>query len=326
MDSLQTIKQRFSIIGNNNQLNIALQKAIRVAPTDISVLVTGESGVGKEVIPKIIHSLSHRKHAKYIAVNCGAIPEGTIDSELFGHEKGSFTGAHERKIGKFEFANGGTIFLDEISTMNTAMQIKLLRVLQDKTFYRVGSTVPIKVDVRIIAATNTDIEEEVKKGTFREDLFYRFNVLRINIPPLAKRPEDIEPLAIFFLKMYSRQFQKDILGFSDEALKALKNYHWPGNVRELKNIIERSIVLTENKSITLEDLPLDISIIKKYEQNKSPNMKETKKELDSYEKDFLIKRLKEYRWNKIKTANSLGIHRNTLLYKIKKFNILKETT
>ena len=291
-----------------------------------TILITGKSGTGKEVIAREIHFSGNDKKKPFVPVHTGALSDGIIESELFGHEKGSFTGAHERKIGKFEFANGGTIFLDEISTMNTAMQIKLLRVLQDKTFYRVGSTVPIKVDVRIIAATNTDIEEEVKKGTFREDLFYRFNVLRINIPPLAKRPEDIEPLAIFFLKMYSRQFQKDILGFSDEALKALKNYHWPGNVRELKNIIERSIVLTENKSITLEDLPLDISIIKKYEQNKSPNMKETKKELDSYEKDFLIKRLKEYRWNKIKTANSLGIHRNTLLYKIKKFNILKETT
>ena len=198
MESIQAIKQRFGIIGNDPGLNRAIEKAIQVAPTDISCLVTGESGVGKEAIPKIIHSLSHRKHGKYIAVNCGAIPEGTIDSELFGHERGAFTGAHQRKIGKFEMANGGTIFLDEIGELAPELQVKLLRVIQQKKIERVGSAEEIPIDARIIAATNKNLEEMVKEGTFREDLFYRLNVHRISPVPLRERMEDLPYLIDYF--------------------------------------------------------------------------------------------------------------------------------
>ena len=191
LDSLQTIKQRFGIIGNNNQLNVALQKAMRVAPTDISVLVTGESGVGKEVIPKIIHNLSHRKHAKYIAVNCGAIPEGTIDSELFGHEKGSFTGASQTRNGYFEVADGGTIFLDEVGELPLTTQVRLLRVLENGEFLKVGSSKVQKTNVRIVAATNLNMPDAIQKGKFREDLYYRLSTVEIHLPPLRDRTDDI---------------------------------------------------------------------------------------------------------------------------------------
>ena len=190
MENLQAIKQRFGIIGNNEKLNRALEKAIQVAPTDISVLVTGESGVGKEAVPKIIHSLSHRKHAKYIAVNCGAIPEGTIDSELFGHEKGAFTGATQTRSGYFEVADGGTIFLDEVGELPLTTQVRLLRVLENGEFVRVGSNKVLKTDVRVVAATNVDLEERVANGKFREDLFYRLNTVTIKVPALKDRPEE----------------------------------------------------------------------------------------------------------------------------------------
>ena len=203
MESIQAIKQRFGIIGMNPLLDRALEKAVRVATTDISVLVTGESGVGKENIPKIIHQYSHRKHAKYIAVNCGAIPEGTIDSELFGHEKGAFTGAVDQRIGRFEQANGGTLFLDEIGDMPLDSQTRLLRVLSNKEFYRVGGDKPIKVDVRIIAATHQNLNNLVSQKSFREDLFYRLNVIKINVPALRERKEDIDILTKYFLKNHS---------------------------------------------------------------------------------------------------------------------------
>jgi len=250
LDSLQTIKQRFGIIGNNIQLNLALQKAIRVAPTDISVLVTGESGVGKEVIPKIIHNLSHRKHAKYIAVNCGAIPEGTIDSELFGHEKGSFTGATQARSGYFEVADGGTIFLDEVGELPLTTQVRLLRVLENGEFLKVGSSKVQKTDVRIVAATNLNMMVAIQKGKFREDLYYRLSTVEIHLPPLRDRHDDIHLLFRKFASDFAQKYNMPTLRLDENAIKTLVNYSWKGNIRQLRNLTEQISVIEQNRTIT----------------------------------------------------------------------------
>lgn len=254
MDSLQTIKQRFGIIGNNHMLNVALEKAVRVAPTDISVLVTGESGVGKEIIPKIIHQLSHRKHSKYIAVNCGAIPEGTIDSELFGHEKGSFTGATQSRNGYFEEADGGTIFLDEVGELPLPTQVRLLRVLETGEFMKVGSSKAQKTDVRIVAATNVKIMVAIQKGEFREDLYYRLSTVEIHLPPLRDRSEDIHLLFRKFASDFAIKYKMPTIKIEDEAISTLLNYPWNGNIRQLKNITEQLSVIEQNRNITKEVL------------------------------------------------------------------------
>ncbi|MCK5822558.1 MAG: sigma-54-dependent Fis family transcriptional regulator [Bacteroidales bacterium] len=251
---VQQIKQRFGIIGNSNKLNRALEIAIQVAPTDMSVLISGESGTGKETFPKIIHHLSSRKHGQYIAVNCGAIPEGTIDSELFGHEKGAFTGAHESRKGYFEFADNGTIFLDEIGELPISSQVRLLRVLELGEFIKVGSSKVIKTNVRVVAATNVDIVDAVKKGKFREDLYYRLNTVPILVPPLRKRPEDIHLLFRKFAYDYAERYQMPTLQLSEEAVRILTNYPWPGNIRQLKNITEQISVIEKNKQITAETI------------------------------------------------------------------------
>ena len=250
MESIQSIKQRFEIIGNDVKLNRALEKAIQVAPTDISVLVTGESGVGKESIPKIIHSLSHRKHAKYIAVNCGAIPEGTIDSELFGHEKGAFTGATSTRSGYFEVADGGTIFLDEVGELPLTTQVRLLRVLENGEFLKVGSSQTQKTDVRIVAATNVNMFEAIKKEKFREDLYYRLSTVEINIPPLRERQNDIHLLFRKFASDFGQKYKMPTLRLSDEAIQLLLKYRWPGNIRQLRNIAEQISVLEESRAIS----------------------------------------------------------------------------
>lgn len=250
MEQLQNIKQRFGIIGNNNQLNLALQKAIRVAPTDISVLVSGESGVGKEVIPKIIHSLSHRKHAKYIAVNCGAIPEGTIDSELFGHEKGSFTGATQSRSGYFEVADGGTIFLDEVGELPLTTQVRLLRVLENGEFLKVGSSHVQKTNVRIVAATNINMIEAIHKGKFREDLYYRLSTVEIHLPPLRDREEDIHLLFRKFASDFAQKYKMPTIRLDDSAVNTLISYPWKGNIRQLKNITEQISVIEQARNIT----------------------------------------------------------------------------
>ncbi|MCB0472396.1 MAG: sigma-54-dependent Fis family transcriptional regulator, partial [Flavobacteriaceae bacterium] len=228
MENLQTIKQRFGIIGNDMQLNRAIEKAIRVAATDISVLVTGESGVGKESIPKIIHQLSHRKHAKYIAVNCGAIPEGTIDSELFGHEKGSFTGATQTRNGYFEVADGGTIFLDEVGELPLTTQVRLLRVLENGEFIKVGSSKVQKTNVRIVAATNLNMMEAIQKGKFREDLYYRLSTVEIHLPPLRDRDEDIHLLFRKFASDFAQKYNMPTIRLEPGALNVLMNYSWKG--------------------------------------------------------------------------------------------------
>ena len=265
MISLQALKQRFEIIGNSIGLNRALEKAIQVAPTDISLLITGESGVGKEVIPKIAHQLSHRKHSKFIAVNCGAIPEGTIDSELFGHEKGAFTGATQTRAGYFEVADGGTIFLDEVGEFPLTTQVRLLRVLENGEFIKVGSSKVQKTNVRIVAATNVNMHEAIKKNKFREDLYYRLSTVEINLPPLRKRPNDIHLLFRKFCSDFAQKYSMPAIKLDDEAIHVLKNYRWAGNIRQLKNIAEQLSVLEENRLISKE-------VIKDYLPNVSENL------------------------------------------------------
>lgn len=254
MESVQAIKQRFEIIGNDPKLNRAIEKAIQVAPTDISVLVTGESGVGKENIPRIIHALSHRKHGKYIAVNCGAIPEGTIDSELFGHEKGAFTGATGTREGYFEVADGGTIFLDEVGELPLTTQVRLLRVLENGEFIKVGSSQVQKTNVRIVAATNVNMFDAIEKGKFREDLYYRLSTVEIMLPPLRERKEDIHLLFRKFSSDFAHKYKMPPIKLDDDAVALLQKFRWGGNIRQLRNAAEQISVLEANRNITLATL------------------------------------------------------------------------
>ena len=251
---LQSIKQRFEIIGNSPLLNRAIEKAVQVAPTDISVLVTGESGVGKENIPKIIHSQSARKHNPYIAVNCGAIPEGTIDSELFGHEKGSFTGATSARKGYFEEADSGTIFLDEVAELPLSTQVRLLRVLETGEFMKVGSSKVQKTDVRIVAATNVPMDEAIGKDHFREDLYYRLNTVEIHLPPLRDRAEDIHLLFRKFASDFANKYHMPTLQLNNEAVELINHYRWPGNIRQLKNFTEEISVIETERIVTAQTI------------------------------------------------------------------------
>lgn len=251
---IQSVKQRFGIIGNSPALNRAIDIAMQVAPTDISVLINGESGTGKEIMPQIIHNLSHRKHNKYIAVNCGAIPEGTIDSEFFGHEKGSFTGASEARKGYFEVADGGTVFLDEIAEMPLQTQVRLLRVLESGEFMKVGSSKIQKTDVRIVAATNKDLPTEIEKGKFREDLYYRLNTVPVELPPLRKRREDILLIFRKFAVDFSDKYRMPPISLEEDAQQYLVSFDWPGNIRQLRNLTEQMSVIENRRSIDAQTL------------------------------------------------------------------------
>jgi len=287
MESIQAIKQRFGIIGNDAALNRAIEKAIQVAPTDISVLVTGESGVGKESIPKIIHQLSHRKHGKYIAVNCGAIPEGTIDSELFGHEKGSFTGATQTRSGYFEVADGGTIFLDEVGELPLTTQVRLLRVLENGEFIKVGSSKVQKTNVRIVAATNMDMFDAIKKEKFREDLYYRLSTIDIHLPALRARKEDIHLLFRKFASDFALKYKMPTIKLSDDAVIMLVKYRWSGNIRQLRNVAEQVSVLEHKREITTEILR---NYLPDTGQNLPAVINTSKKESDfSNEREILYK-------------------------------------
>ena len=285
---IQNIKQRFEIIGTSTGLDRAIEKAVRVAPTDITVLVTGESGVGKESFPKIIHQLSHRKHNKFIAVNCGAIPEGTIDSELFGHEKGAFTGATSTRSGYFEVADGGTIFLDEVGELPLTTQVRLLRVLENGEFIKVGSSKVQKTDVRIVAATNLDMEDAISKGKFREDLYYRLSTVEIEILPLRQRKSDIILLFRKFASDFAKKYKMPTVRLNEDAQKMIQNYRWNGNIRQLKNIAEQLSVLEQERAITG-------SMISYYLPDQKNNLPALILENKNWLKDYILWELKFFK-------------------------------
>lgn len=308
------------IISRSPRMKNVFELIEKVSRTSSNVLVTGESGTGKELVARAIQSRSERSNKPFVAVNCGAVPTELMESELFGHEKGSFTGAHARKIGKFEYADGGTVFLDEVSTLPTQLQIKLLRVLQEKTFERVGSNVPIKVDIRVIAAANADLEKEVREARFREDLYYRLKVVPIELPPLRERKEDIPLLIRHFLDKHSRKCNKSVKGITPEAIEALARYSWPGNVRELENLVERLVVLARDGGmITYDDLPTGAFCTDLYEQ--PAGARDLKDAVRTFERHYISGVLARNNWNRLAAAREMNVHRNTLLMKIKELDI-----
>ncbi len=307
-------KASFSkIIGNSPAFIKIIDMIPKVAPTRSTVLLSGESGTGKEILAEAIHFASHRGEGPFVKINCGALTETLLESELFGHEKGAFTGAHQQRMGRFEMANGGTLFLDEIGEMSLGMQVKLLRVLQDGCFERVGSSRTIQVDVRIIAATNRDLEKGVQEGQFRQDLFYRLNVITIEVPPLRERVEDIPLLAGYFLNKYSELNNKNILSFSSEVGRVLSHYPWPGNVRELENILERAVSLCQTQTIELSDLP---SRLAKSSYAESHLMIPIGISLDEVEQAVLVKTLLKTKGDKKAAARLLGISLSSLYNKL----------
>jgi len=303
------------VISQSPLMHSVFRDAALVAPSDSRVLITGESGVGKEVLADTIHAWSKRSEAPIIKINCAAIPENLLESELFGHEKGSFTGAHQKRTGHFEAANGGTIFLDEIGEMSPGLQAKLLRITQDGCFRRVGSNLDLKTDVRILAATNRDLEKQIEEGGFREDLYYRLNVLELNIPPLRERPEDILPLAMHFIKLFVQGKPR----FSNSVVECLKNYSWPGNVRELKNAMERAALVSRGEIILPEHLTKRIraeieSTRKSAVELSTPT--DTQR-LEEIERDAILQALRDHGFNRTETAKTLAISRRSLTYKLK---------
>jgi Nif-specific regulatory protein len=292
----------------------------RVAPSDASVLILGESGVGKELIAEQLHLLSRRAEKPFVRVNCAALPENLLESELFGHVKGAFTDAISNRAGRFEAADGGTIFLDEIAELPLRLQAKLLRVIQQKTFERVGSSETIKVDVRIIAATNRDIEKLVQNQEFRSDLYYRLNVLPIHIPPLRERLDDIPPLAEHFLLKYARETNRGIMHFSDSAVQCMMGYSWPGNIRELENAIERAVLIAKGNLITADDLMIGNKAEPSYKQFEGKDLKEA---IILFKRHYIQASLEQNRWNQTETARHLQIQRTYLSRLIKELNILQ---
>lgn len=307
------------IIGKSDHINEIKSRINAIADVDSTILIMGETGTGKEIVAQEIHYNSKRRNKPLIKVNCAALAKTVLESELFGHERGAFTGAFNLKKGKFELAHGGTIFLDEIGELPIDVQVKLLRVLQEKEFERVGGIKTIKADFRLITATNKDLKKEVEEGRFREDLFYRLNVIPIYLKPLRERKEDILPLAEYFLKKYSKELNRNVKGFDEQALKIINHYDWPGNVRELKNIIERCVVFCKRDKITPEEIPQEI----KSKTSMSESSKPLKKALDEFEKQYIISSLNENNWNIKQTSEKIGIARKNLYEKIRKYRIKK---
>lgn len=301
------------------QMKHILRIIVAISNTSTSVLISGETGTGKEIIAQTIHKTSIRANKPFIGINCGAIPSELMESELFGHEKGAFSGAHKKAIGKLEYANGGTVFLDEISSLHLPLQAKLLRVLQEKTFEPVGSLTQVKLDVRFIAATNSNLVEDIKKGKFREDLYYRLNVLPINIPPLRERVEEIPLLFNYFAEKYAKEQKKIITGIEENVKKLFMAYSWPGNIRELQNIMEMLVSLTENGGIIREEaLPKNFF---ESEEKKINFPLEYEQIIRSFERKIIIKILEKSGWKKNKAAKLMQIHRNTLSNKLKQLGI-----
>ncbi len=307
VDSLESVQD---LIGKSEGIKKVLREVESVAPTNSSVIITGESGTGKELIARAIHANSQRKFYPLVSVHCGALTESLLESELFGHEKGAFTGALFNRKGRFEMADSGTIFLDEIATISTKMQIELLRVLETKSFMRVGGNKEITSDFRVICATNRDLKSMVEKGTFREDLYYRLNVMNIHIPPLRERQEDIPLLVDHFIQKYCLSMNKPLITIDPPALKRILEYKFPGNIRELENMIERAIVVGNGKKILLKDLPLGKDIVDSSVES-----------LDDFEKTFILQILNKYSWNISRTAQALKVDRVTLYNKIKKYGL-----
>ncbi len=330
-DSLRELAfQDQEMTGNSRSMSKLKEQIKLVAPTNASVLINGENGTGKELVARSIHYYSLRRNKPFLEINCAAIPEALIESELFGHEKGAFTGAVAQKKGKFDLADGGTIFLDEIGDMSLKTQAKLLRILQERKFERVGGTRTIEVDVRVIAATNKILEEEMKAGNFREDLFYRLNVVPFTVPPLRERNEDICQLTDHFLSIFCNREGRDFKVFTPEALRLMKNYDWPGNVRELKNIVERLVIMTPDTTIQVNHLPSyiadkhtireEVAPLRENVQDRS-TLREAREE---FEKEFIILKLEENHWNISKTAESIELERSNLYRKIKSYGIDKK--
>jgi two-component system response regulator AtoC len=312
-----------AIVGRHARMIRLYELIARVAATPATVLITAESGTGKELVARAIHHQSDRRGQPFVAVNLAAIPDTLLESELFGHEKGAFTGAHSRKPGKFELAHGGTLFLDEVGSLRIDLQAKLLRALQEREVERLGGTRPVPVDVRIIAATNVDLRQAVRARAFREDLFYRLNVVPIGVPPLRERKDDIPLLVGHFIQKYAREFKKDVRSVSAGALPALEAYDWPGNVRELENIIERSVALATRPVIRLEDLPLDLAMHEAAASRGTgdaaqPTLKEAR---ERFEQAYVVRALEHEDWNQSRAARALGIHRNTLIARLAAWRI-----
>jgi DNA-binding NtrC family response regulator len=307
VDSLESVED---LIGKSDAIKKVLREVESVAPTNSSVIITGESGTGKELIARAIHANSLRKFYPLVSVHCGALTESLLESELFGHEKGAFTGALYNRKGRFEMADSGTIFLDEIATISSKMQVELLRVLETKSFIRVGGNKEITSDFRVICATNRDLKSMVEKGSFREDLYYRLNVMNIHVPPLRERVEDIPLLADYFISKYCTSMNKPVIPMDSAALKRILEYQFPGNIRELENMIERAIVVGNGKKIQLQDLPFGKDIIDSSVES-----------LDDFEKAFILQILNKYSWNISRTAQALKVDRVTLYNKIKKYGL-----
>ncbi|MBW4055717.1 MAG: sigma-54-dependent Fis family transcriptional regulator [Proteobacteria bacterium] len=318
---VQSIATIPNMQGEHPKMREVFRVITKVAPSNSTVLIVGESGTGKELIARAIHEGSPRRDKPFIAINCAAIPETLIESELFGHEKGSFTGANTREIGIFEAANDGTVFLDEIGEMNVAMQAKLLRAIQEKEIRRVGGKANIGLDVRLISATNKDLEQEIKRGTFREDLFYRLNVIRVNLPPLRERGSDIKTLAEFFLEKYSKEAGIAMAGISKQALKLLVNYRWPGNVRQLESVIERSILMAESNYIEPDDLPTEITACGSLTGGVNFDLPAEGIDFEALEKGLIVKAMERAEWVIGKAAPLLGMSYKTLQYRLDKFAI-----
>jgi DNA-binding NtrC family response regulator len=318
------------IISRSKKMNAVLDLISKVAATSSNVLITGESGTGKELVARAIHNESRRKENPFVALNCAAIPAELMEAELFGHEKGAFTGAHKQVIGKFEYAHQGTIFLDEISSLKPEFQAKLLRFVQEREFTRVGSHKLIQVDVRIVVATNSSLDEMVGKGTFREDLFFRLNVVPVLLPPLRARAGDIPLLADHFLNKFNLRIKKNIRGFTPDAVALLESYPWPGNIRELENLVERMVVLgTDNEFIDEKDLPFDLLFHGDSDRDTQKGLQENKgliKARQSFERVYILRALKNCRWNQTMAAELLGIHRNTLIQKMKSLDLTRESS
>jgi DNA-binding NtrC family response regulator len=306
----------------NPQMAALYQASVeKIAKSDATILIQGESGTGKELMAYWIYTNSLRKTKPFVKVSCAVLPEGVLESELFGHERGSFTGAYSKRKGRFELADGGTIFLDEIGEISPAIQSKFLRVLQEKEFQRIGSNATIKVDVRVIAATSRDLKKEVERGHFREDLYYRLNVISLNIPPLRERKEDIPFLAEMFMKKYALRSQRILGGFENQALKLLTAYDWPGNVRELENAIERAVVLSTHNIITIGDLPNNIIQLLSEEPNEDLTLREAR---EKFEEEYIKNVLFRFKGNITQTARYLGLARKNLQEKVRKYNINAE--